>query len=639
MVLQVGKKCIFMNNIQYQLVMKKIIVLLLCLVTINSWAQDDDVNLGVIPAPVSIKKARSEFSITPETTLLVDSPNHKAVKFLVDYFKAKGYSISVVDMNTIDRKSVATKNVIIMTAEGSDKTPMEGYSLHISGEQIKIVGKGSGLFYGVETLLQLIKPKTPGYATVHGADIDDYPRFQYRGMHLDVARHFFGVDFIKQYLDLMAAYKLNNFHWHLTDDQGWRIEIKKYPKLTSVGSFRDQTKLGGFSGNDSDLFDNTPYSGFYTQEQVKEIVEYAADRFINVVPEIEMPGHSMAAIASYPEMSCDPKKDYKVGETWGVYKDVYCPSETTFKMLDNILEEVMDMFPGKYIHIGGDECPKEAWMQSDFCRQLVQDSSLTDGNGLQSYFIRTIERFVNSRGRTIIGWDEILDGGLAPNATVMSWRGEKGGIAAARQKHNVIMTPGTDGLYFDHAQSKSAQEPLSIGGLAPYEKTYAYDPIPAGLSDEAAKHIIGVQANVWTEYIATPAKVEYMIFPRMFSLAEIAWTPKENKDIHEFSRDRVPHHLAMLDAAGIDYRVPETIGIKDSTIRGDKFDITLTPSVEGAKVYYTLDGSNPRETDLLYSDPLRIIVPANRKMELKTIVITPSGKRSNITDLVMVNKK
>ena len=600
------------------------------------FAQSDPY-LGIIPAPVSVSKGSGEFKLDPETNILVDSPDSRAVHFFVQYLKKAGYVNTVVDINRVDRKNYSLKNTISLTLNYKGNLPPEGYQLQITGQQVIVDGRGAGMFYGIQTLIQLIHGTSPGYANIPCAVIKDYPRFPYRGMHLDVVRHFFDVDFIKRYLDLMAAYKLNNFHWHLTDDQGWRIEIKKYPKLTEVGSIRAQTKVGKATGVDSELYDNTPYSGFYTQEQIKEIIHYAEDRYINIIPEIEMPGHSLAALASYPELSCDPLKPYKVGETWGVSKDVLCPTEETFKMMTDILREVLELFPGKYVHIGGDECPKFAWKKSDFCRQLMSDQNLNDENGLQSYFIGRIEKFVNAQGRVIIGWDEILEGGLAPNATVMSWRGEAGGIAAAQLGHDVIMTPGSGGLYFDHAQSKSSQEPLSFGGNAPIEKTYAYDPVPATLNADQQKHVIGVQANVWTEYMSTPAKVEYMLLPRMFALSEVSWTPKANKDFKNFSQERLTKHLAKLDAAGYDYRVPVAYGAEDTTISGSKFNVVFVPSVEGAKIYYTLDGFAPRETDLEYKGPLTFTVPEHKSVHVKTITITPSGKRSIISDLKMEN--
>ena len=616
--------------------MQKIFLVLFVFMSACSYAQHDPY-AGIIPAPVTVKKFKGEFKITSETIILTDSPNHRAVRFFADYLRKSGMSNSITDMSFLDEKHRNVKNVITLAVNFKGDLPSEGYELTVDNNHITLNGRYAGLFYGVQTLIQLMQWKGQGFV-VPSVYVKDYPRFGYRGMHLDVARHFFDVDYVKRYIDVMAFYKLNHFHWHLTDDQGWRIEIKKYPKLTEIGSQRAQTKIGSQSKGDPDLYDNTPYGGFYTQEQIKEIVAYAEERFITIVPEIEMPGHSMAAIASYPEMSCDPSKSYTVGEHWGEYKDVYCPTEETFKMLDDILTEVMDLFPGKYIHIGGDEVPKDAWKKSDFCKQLITDRGLVNEEGLQSYFIGRMEKFINANRHSIIGWDEILEGGLAPNATVMSWRGEAGGIKAAQQHHDVIMTPGSGGLYFDHLQSKSPQEPLAIGGNAPLSKTYAYDPVPAALSTEEQKYIIGVQANLWTEYIATPAKADYMLLPRMLALSEVAWSPVANKDYKDFSDERLPRHLARLDAKGYDYRVPVAIGASDTTVTGDHFKFELQPSVEGAKIYYTIDGYAPRETDLEYKAPIQITVPSKKEIEFKTIVITPSGKRSNVATMKLVNE-
>ncbi len=618
--------------------MKQIFLVVLVAFAANCWAQND-ANLGVIPAPMSVKKGKGKFTINPETSFIIDSPAHKAVMLLKEYLRKNGYSNGVVDMNTMSRKQGPIKNSILIQTNFKGNTAPEGYELKATDDQVVLSGRGPGLFYGVQTLLQMITPEKRGFATIACGEIKDEPRFKYRGMHLDVSRHFFDVDFVKKYIDVMAMYKLNNFHWHLTDDQGWRIEIKKYPKLTTVGSNRAQTKVGNFSGNNADLYDNTPYGGFYTQDQIKEIVAYAKERYINIIPEIEMPGHSAAAIAAYPIMSCDPSKSYKVSETWGVVTDVYCPTDTTFRMLFDILDEVMDLFPGKYIHIGGDECPKDAWKASTFCQNLIAREALRDENGLQSYFVQKIERHLNASGRSMIGWDEILEGGLAQNATVMSWRGETGGIAAAQLNHDVIMTPGSGGLYFDHAQGKSAQEPLSIGGNAPLSKTYTYDPVPAELTPDQQKHIIGVQANLWTEYIATPAKAEYMLLPRMLALAEVAWTPKQAKDYDNFSKNRVPRHLAMLESRGYNYRVPEALGVSDTTLKGGDFKFDIMPTVEGGKVFYTIDGFTPRETDLWVNGKLNVTVPAGRAVELQTTVVSPGGKRSNIVKTTLDNGK
>ena len=608
--------------------MKNIFLAALLSLSAGAYAQND-ANLGIIPAPVSVKQLKGAFKFNPETIILVDSPSGKQMKYFAAWLKQNGFQNDITDMSHLDKSHQATKNVLMLSLNFKGDLPDEGYEINAGEDKVTVKGHGAGMFYGIQTLMQLIhKSSNSGYATIPCASIKDYPRFGYRGMHLDVARHFFDVDFIKKYIDVMAYYKLNTFHWHLTDDQGWRIEIKKYPKLTEVGSKRAQTKIGDFKGNNNDLYDNTPYGGFYTQDQVSEIVAYANARYITIVPEIEMPGHVHAAVAAYPELSCDPTKTYKVGETWGEYKDVVCPTDANFKMLDDILLEVMELFPGKYIHIGGDECPKDAWKSSDYCRQLIADQNLRDENGLQSYFIRRIEKFVNAQGHQIIGWDEILDGGIAPNATVMSWRGEKGGIAAAQLNHDVIMSPGSAGMYFDHAQSKSSMEPLSIGGNAPLEKTYNYDPVPAELTEEQRKHILGVQANLWTEYISTPAKVEYMLLPRMLALSEVAWTPKNGKDYKNFSEQRIPYHLARLDADGYNYRVPVPVGAADTALTGNKFKIELQPSVQGAKVFYTLDGYNPDATALEYTSPIEMVIPEKRYIEFKTITITSSGKQS-----------
>ena len=602
-------------------------------------AQDADPSMGIIPAPVSVKKSAGQFTLSQETVLLADSVTNKAVLFL------KHFLLNEAKLKLKLKPNIApgAVNSIVLTAKGADNLPAGGYSLAITPQKITITGKGAGLFYGVQSLIQLLPLDMAGTAKITCAQIDDYPRFGYRGLMLDVSRHFFSVEFVKKYIDLMAAYKLNNFHWHLTDDQGWRIEIKKYPKLTQISSQRAQTVIGNYHDRTPQQFDNTPYGGYYTQEQIKDVVKYASDRYINIVPEIEMPGHSEAVLAAYPELSCDPSlTTYKVAETWGVFKNIYEPSDKTFAFIQDVLTEVMALFPGKYIHVGGDEVPKDAWKKSEFCQNLIKTQNLKDDKSsskedkLQSYFIQRIEKFVNSKGRSIIGWDEILEGGLSPNATVMSWRGEAGGIAAAKQNHNVVMTPGSGGLYIDHAQGKD--EPLSIGGNEPLTKIYSYNPTPAELTADQQKYILGVQANLWTEYIPTENKVEYMILPRILALSEVAWTPLANKNYTDFANTRLPGHLAWFDKNNFDYRVPTAIGTKDTTMFGSQMTVNLKSSVEGAKVYYTIDGYTPRETDIEYTHPMTYDVPADQYRELKTIVITPTGKRSQVTRAIMYNK-
>jgi hexosaminidase len=526
-----------------------------------TFAQTNTVN--IIPAPVELKMNTGNFSFNHSTQIIAaESAMHEAKMFNFYLKKLYGYALPVKSKLGNSKSG----NVIILELTKSTDRK-DAYNMAVESNKILIRSSGNeGLFYGIQTLLQLLPENKTEIAEqtyeIPQLSIKDYPRFQYRGMHLDVGRHFFGVDFIKKYIDYLAYYKFNNFHWHLTEDQGWRIEIKRYPRLTSVGGFRNGTIIGHYPGTGNDSIHS---GGFYTQEQIKDIVKYAQDRFITIIPEIEMPGHSSAAIAAYPQLSCFPDESTKISDktpwagsrngkqvqqTWGVFEDVYCPSEYTFKFLENVLDEVMKLFPSKYIHIGGDECPKTAWKRSAFCQKLIKDKNLKDEHGLQSYFIQRIEKYLNSKGRSIIGWDEILEGGLAPNATVMSWRGEEGGIAAAQQKHDVIMTPGTY-VYFDHSQTKT-EDSVTIGGYLPLEKVYNYEPVPKELTGEEAKYVLGAQGNVWTEYMENTSKVEYMIFPRMSALSEVLWSPKENRNWKEFS-DKLPDIYKRYELWGANY--------------------------------------------------------------------------------------
>ena len=436
----------------------------------------------------------------------------------------------------------------------------------VSNSMIITVQRPQGFFYSIQTMLQCIRPVTAKNSTkeyeIPAMNFSDYPRFAYRGMHLDVSRHFFPVAQIKKYIDYLAAYKFNTFHWHLTDDQGWRIEIKKYPKLTSVGGYRNGTIIGSYPGTGND---SVRYGGFYSQEQIKEVVKYAADRYIDIIPEIEMPGHSAAAIAAYPQLSCFPdepdaipsntawagsRNGKQVQQSWGVFEDVLCPSEYTFKFLEDVLDEVMQLFPSKYIHIGGDEAPKSSWKRSAFCQQLIRGEKLKDENQLQDYFTGRIEKYINSKGKKIIGWDEILEGNLAANVTVMSWRGEAGGIAAAKLDHDVIMAPENP-LYLNHSQSKN-EDSLTQGGYNPIENVYNYEPVPKELNEEQAKHILGAQGNMWSEYLENEKKLEYMLFPRLTALSEVLWSPKEKRNWKDFER-RLPVTLQKLDSQKINY--------------------------------------------------------------------------------------
>lgn len=524
----------------------------------------------IIPQPVSLEMQQGGFEVTSHTKVSAPSNLQQEGQYLADLLShASGAGISF-ELNSSESITLKIDNTI---------ENKEGYEISVGNNKIVVSGKtATGVFYGIQTLRQLMPVTTTSengkvsQLTIPAVKIKDYPRFVYRGMHLDVGRHMFPVAFIKKYIDLIALHKMNTLHWHLTEDQGWRIEIKKYPKLTEVGSKRYGTLKGHFQDKNGN--DNQEYGGFYTQEEVKDIVKYAAERHVRVIPEIELPGHASAAIAAYPFLSCFPEEPSVVTnnmgsragkeaqasgapkivqETWGVFDDVFCAgNEETFQFLEDVLAEIIPLFPSEYIHIGGDESPKNNWKRCPDCQKRIKDNNLADEHELQSYFIQRIEKYLNAKAKKIIGWDEILEGGLAPNATVMSWRGEKGGIEAAKQHHDVIMTPGTH-LYLDKYQSEDKKnEPLAIGGFISVEKVYSYDPTPDELTEAQKKYILGAQGNVWTEYIATTDQVEYMILPRMTALSEVVWTPKENKNWTDFQR-RLNTMKKHYDAMGLNY--------------------------------------------------------------------------------------
>ena len=534
-----------------------LIILPLCIFMENACTQSTT-EISIIPRPVALEKTAGNFTISKATTIVVESTDPESIRvanMLAERLKtAVGISLNVVEAE----KYSPLKNVILFTTIDSDATlGNEGYELSVSRDNVLIKAPAAaGLFYGMQTIFQLLPAQIEGNAVsdgvnwqMPGVEITDKPRFGWRGMHLDVARHFVPVAFIKKYIDTMAMHKLNTFHWHLTDDQGWRIEIKKYPRLTEVGAWRKESLIG-HNRDKPQKFDGIRHGGFYTQDQAREIVQYARDRFITVVPEIEMPGHAKAAIASYPELGVTGKP-VEVATYWGIFPDIFNADENTFSFLEDVLTEVMDMFPGEYIHIGGDEAIKDQWKASDKIQKQIKELGLKDENELQSYFITRMEQFMNAKGRKMIGWDEILEGGLAPNATVMSWQGEEGGIAAAQANHDVIMTP-VQSLYFWSYQGDKKTEPLAAGGFISLEKVYRYDPIPSVLTPEQSKHILGAQACAWSEYMESPAKVEYMVFPRMSALAEIVWSPKEGKEWNDF-KSRMTKQFKRYDQRGIHY--------------------------------------------------------------------------------------
>jgi hexosaminidase len=500
--------------------------------------------LNIIPQPAEMNLGKGTHSFKTPLQIVYDEPAKRSAEFLADYLK-RFYKVT----SKLTPSSGSARDAYYIVLKTSGTSRKGEYELKVD-KHLSISGDEEGVFYGVQTLIQMLPPHVSNnqvefpYVT-----IKDYPRFGYRGMHLDCGRNFMSVDFVKKYIDYLAFHKMNYFHWHLTEDQGWRIEIKKYPRLTEVGAWRNGTIIGRHPGMGND---NKKAGGFYTQEQIKEIVKYASDRYITVIPEIEMPGHGSAAIAAYPSLSCfpdEPTKNYfpkngkwagdstgkQVQQAWGVYSDVFCAGkEETFKFLQDVIDEVVQLFPAKYIHVGADECPKSNWKRCPNCQKIIKDNNLKDEHELQSYFVQRMEKYINSKGKTLIGWDEILEGGLAPNAIVMSWRGEAGGIEAAKQKHQVIMTPTTY-VYLDYSQTEN-EDSVVIGGNLPVEKVYSYDPVPKELNEEQAKYIMGAQANVWSEYMNNPRKVEYMIFPRLSAVSEVLWSPKEKKNWDNFEK-------------------------------------------------------------------------------------------------------
>lgn len=539
--------------------MKLLSTLLSLGIALNSIAQ-----VNIVPMPAEVKLGSGTFTLNKNTALILEGSGlEKSAVVLNEYLQKQfGFTLKV-------KKQAAISNSIRLNYQRMDNGIAGAYHLTVDKNGVYIAGDNeAGVFYGIQSLLQLI-PFTKNKLAIPQLTINDYPRFAYRGMHLDVGRHFFPVSFVKRYIDYLAAYKYNTFHWHLTEDQGWRIEIKKYPALTKVGAWRNGSIIGRYPGKGSD---NKFYGGFYTQQQIKEVVQYAKSRYIEVIPEIEMPGHGSAAIAAYPWLSCFPQKPTEipanmiskksveeqkngriklVQETWGVFDDVFCAGkDSTFMFLENVIDEVIKLFPSKYFHIGADECPKTHWKLCPYCQKRMKDNNLKDEHELQSWFVQRIEKYLNSKGKIMIGWDEILEGGLAPNAVVMSWRGEAGGIEAAKQKHQVIMTPGNP-VYFDHSQSKN-EDSVTIGGYNPIENVYAYEPIPKELSSQEGKYVLGAQANMWTEYMEYPSKVEYMMFPRMTALSEVLWSLKEKRNWKDFER-RLPSVFERLNKEKINY--------------------------------------------------------------------------------------
>lgn len=576
-----------------------IATLLLHIAAMNANAQFDAQRYPIIPRPQTLLALGDNFEFGGFVSIVTEG---KGPRKECEMFRQQVKQLFGVELRYA---KFAGFTPYIYVQLDSSFVPAEGYRLIVTKQGIDVYGTRAGIFYGLQTLLQLIQ-RAEGYETkyfIPACSIIDYPRFAWRGMHLDVARHFFPKENVKDYLRWMAYYKLNTFHWHLTDDQGWRIQIKRYPLLTDVGAWRNATLIGHYS-EEPDRYDSTRYGGFYTQEEVKEIVAFADSLHITVVPEIEMPGHASAMIAAYPTLGNNQDKKYEVACTWGVFTEVLSPKPQTFTQLEGILNEVCELFPGKYIHIGGDECPKEEWKKSDYCQQLIKENKLNDEHGLQSWFVQRIVNYLASKGKSAIGWDEILEGGLADGAAVMSWRGEEGGIAAAKAGHNVVMTPGSH-CYFDHYQSMNPGEPLAIGGFLPIEKVYSYDPVPAVLNESEKKYIMGVQANVWTEYLPVFSDVQYMIFPRIAALAEVAWTNTSVKDYPGFVQ-RVQSHLKLYSRMNCNHSraLYEIKPHYESS--ADGVQLLLSRDISAGEIRYAHHRNQLTSSGKIYNDPIVI---------------------------------
>ena len=601
--------------------MKRIFVILSLLAVMVSCGQkkQQDNTISIIPQPQSIVEQDGTFTITKSTRICLDDQSEEMLR-VVGFLNERLRQAAGFELETAGEPERGN----FISFRNTAGAP-ESYTINAKPDSIVVdYADGAGAFYAVQTLLQLLPVEIYAQERQTGIDwtvpccsISDAPRFKYRGMHLDVCLHYFDFEFLKKYIDIMAAHKVNRFHWHLTEDQGWRLEIKKYPLLTEKGQWRKETVVGSLA---SGVYDGIPHGGYYTQEQVKELVKYAADRYVTIIPEIELPGHALAAIACYPELSCGLEDHYETATKWGVFKQVYCPKESTFEFLEDVFDEVFELFPSELIHIGGDECPKASWKVCPDCQALIKKLGLKDEYELQSYFVTRMEKYINSKGRQIIGWDEILQGGLAPNAKVMSWLGEEGGIKAAQQHHEVVMSPHQK-YYLDYWQADPYSEPLAMSGPTTLRTMYEYEPVPEVLTEEEARYIIGVEGCVWTEYMPTPERVEYMAWPRMCAIAETGWT-QSNKDWEGFTR-RLEKHFSRLDGMDVDYCSaffnPMIVFHKDTR---HNMVVTMTVDAPDAEIHYTLDGSVPTLDSPKYDIPFSI-----NKSQVVSAVAYRDGKQ------------
>lgn len=589
----------------------------------------------IIPKPLDVNcKGDASFLLKDGVSVIYPENNQKMqdnAEFLVDYVEKQ------TGVKLTSHAGMPVDGAICLTLDLNDDNA-EAYKLIVNDKRVCISGASeAGVFYGIQTLRKSLPVAQDINVNLSAVEIYDKPRFAYRGAMLDVARHFYTVDEVKTFIDMLALHNINRFHWHLTDDQGWRIEIKKYPKLMSVASERKETVVGRWY---SGIYDGKPYGGYYTQDELRDVIDYAAKRHITIIPEVDLPGHMQAALTAYPELGCTGGP-YEVRTIWGVSQDVLCVgNDFTLQFVKDVLSEVADIFPSEYIHIGGDECPKVRWEKCPKCQERIKslglksDAKHTKEQRLQSYMIQEAAKYLKEKGKRIIGWTEILEGGLVPDATLMSWIGESGGIEAAHQHHDVIMTPNTY-LYFDYYQSKKVEdEPLAIGGYLPIEKTYNYEPMPKELTKEEQQYIKGVQANLWTEYIPVFSQVQYMVLPRLGAVAEVQWTDPSKKDYKGFLR-RVPHLVAVYDCYGWNYatRVYDVnVDMKADTVN-HVLNVQLSTMADDP-IYYTLDGQDPTEKSLKYTKPFTI----DQSVVLKTMAVHPDRTSKISVDTIRFNK-
>lgn len=577
-------------------------------------AGDSESIPGLIPKPQKLELGSGWYEISSATAINWNTKDAQPVAQFLQSFMTSTFQLSLQSKQTRREK----EGINFIFDESFEK---EAYELSVTKNSIIVRGSASGLFYGLQTVMQLMPAQDHSSIRIPQLEIQDKPRFAYRGTMLDVGRYFFSADYVKHFIDLMAFYKLNVLHWHLTEDAGWRIEIKKYPLLTQIGAWRRGTQRGRPA---KETFDRLPHGGYYTQEQIRDIVAYAQQRQITIIPEIDMPGHTLAALAAYPEISCTGGP-FKVLEHWGIQHDVMCAgNEATYTFVEGVLDEVMDLFPSTIIHVGGDEAPKDRWEKCPKCQAKITEQKLKDEHELQSYFITRLSRYLESKGRRLIGWDEILEGGLASNAMVMSWRGEKGGIAAAKAGHEVVMSPSTY-LYIDYGQDAPEGEPYTIGGNLPLEKVYHYEPLTDQIEPQNHKYIIGLQGNLWMEFIHGEDKLEYMGFPRMLAVAETGWSAR-GKDYADFT-SRLKTNLLWLEKADVNFRIPKPYGLKDTQTPDQSMTVELETPVKGSTLLFTLNGEDPLLTGKVYTSPITIQLK-DGPVTLQCVVRTPKGRVS-----------